>query len=782
MKENIFHLLDNFSDNYDYITYANKENNISRNYTAFNKKSNKNVILKVIDKEKLKLGDYDYLLSQIKREEEITKICKSNNIIELKQKLENNNVIIFEFENYEFDLMEYISKKGSFNGNFKSFKKIIKKIAEALKIMNKKGIMHRDIRPSNIFLLSQENLDSIKLGGFDCAIKIEDNNYEPIGNIVYSAPEIIKNIKYKENCDLWSLGVTLFELYYNYTPYGINVDANKIIETIYDPENFIYRMSGNPCLDILFKRLLQIYPNDRMTYKEFFDYVLNDKFMEDDQYYIRKYNDLYNEIKYLISKQPKEDPNTLIHQEALPQNNSDEHKEENKFNEIKSIASGDHLFDINNYCTYIISSKEKHNNIIYYDENISNINSIYEDTDKFERHTPGAFILCTNEDSLKKIREEILLEIERGKTIKFNLITTGTNFKFVMEFLKEKKKEKFENCIQNYCIFCMKKKEYLKYKNDYPKLHDNIYNVRSKIIEYIEKTSAADIKPYPLIKLVGYEDYVEKYKNRHLIISLFYGDLTPETFKQNYDKIKSLIEEKGKSKELFKTQDILLKGFAKFDIIEDLKKLDEIIIKEYTKSTLYKDLNQWLNDKMNFDISVAYFASRLMYSINNYGKDKDKFYNQDNKIIFRGAKIPYSNILTYKRAKGKIILFPSFTSTSESQKLAENWAGRKEAKDLYEANLKYSVVYYITNVHKSNWISNGVKVTDIAQYHYEEEVLFQPFTFFLLKDLKINDKDFTTDIYLETIGKTEILEEKIKLEKEIEYNPEQNIMQIKNEM
>ena len=769
-------LLGDFAENYDDIFYTNKESNISKIYTAHNISSDKYVTLKIIDKKKLELGDYDYLLSQIEREEKITKMCKSEYIVELYQKFENTNAIIFEFENYESNLMEYISKKGPLGDNIKSFKIITKKIAEALKIMNKQGIMHRDIKPSNIFLLNQEDLNLAKLGGFDCAIKIKENNNEPIGTIVYSAPEIIKNIKYNEKCDLWSLGVTLFELYYNYTPYGLNVDANKIIETIYEPDKFIFRMSGKPCLDILFKKLLQINPNNRMTYEEFIDYVLNDNFMEDDKPYIKKYNDLYKEVENWKSKQPKEDPNCLIHNEVYDPDGIDEEYINNK---MKSIVKGNHLFDINN-CTYVISAKEKHNNIIYYDENISNIDSIYEDTDKFERNTPGAFILCTNKDSLIKIREEILKEIEKDKRYKFNLIVTGTNFKFVMNFINEKKE--FENCIENYCIFCMKRKEYIKFKDEYKKLNGNIYNVRSKIIEFIEKTSSENIKPYPLIKLVRYEDYIEKYKNRHFIISLLYGDLAPEDFETNFDKIKSLIEEKDKSNELNKNQKTLLKGFAKFDLKQDLKNLDELIIKEYTGDTFYGDLNKWLNDKMNFELPVAYFTSRLMFSLNKYGYDKQKYYSKNNKKVFRGLIIPYSNLLSYERAKGKIILFSAFTSTSESKKFAENWSSRENSRELYEANLKYSVVYHITNVQKSNWVSNGIKVKDISRHEDEEEVLFQPFSFYLVKNVKIDNKDFTGDIFLETIGKTEILEEQMKLGKEIEYNPELNIMQIKSEM
>ena len=81
--------------------------------------------------------------------------------------------------------------------------------------MQDKGIMHRDIKPGNIFIKDENENKRIKLGDFGCSIYIKDNTSEPIGTIFYAAPEIIKNISYDEKCDLWSLGVTLFELYFD---------------------------------------------------------------------------------------------------------------------------------------------------------------------------------------------------------------------------------------------------------------------------------------------------------------------------------------------------------------------------------------------------------------------------------------------------------------------------------------------------------------------------------------------------------------------------------------
>ena len=45
---------------------------------------------------------------------------------------------------------------------------------------------------------------------------------------------------------------------------------------------------------------------------------------------------------------------------------------------------------------------------------------------------------------------------------------------------------------------------------------------------------------------------------------------------------------------------------------------------------------------------------------------------------------------------------------------------------------------------------------------------------------KLTLKNYTADIYLETVGKLEILEEKIKYNKDIHYDEKENIIQIQN--
>ena len=327
----------------------------------------------------------------------------------------------------------------------------------------------------------------------------------------------------------------------------------------------------------------------------------------------------------------------------------------------------------------------------------------------------------------------------------------------------------------------MNLQKYLPLKDKYKILHDDIYNTKEDVKNnFIDKLSSENIKPYPLTRLITYFDYIDKYKERHFSISKYYGNLNLETYKKNIQQIKSIIQKEGKENKLLgENKDIIFEGFLSFNIDDDLNALDKLIIKEYTKNTFYGDLNKWLmNSKMNYYEPVAYFTSRLMYSLNKYAMNNNMFCIKDNKKVYRGVKMTYSCLLPYERAKGKIILLSAFTSTSEDETLAKEWSGRDNSLVLYKTNLKFSIVFIITNINKIGWISNGINIQEESEYD-EQEILFQPFSFYYVKDVKIDINKYRADIYLETIGKTEILEEKIRIGKEVEYNKKQNIIQIK---
>ena len=765
-------ILGNYIDDYEDIHCLDNETNKAKFYEAYNKKFDRNCVLKVMDRKKLEDDDFDFLMEQINNEEKFTKLCNSENTVNFYRRLENNEYIIFELESCTEDLKTFMEGNGELENDKTFFKQIILDIAKALKTVHGKGIMHRDIKPNNIFI-KEEDEDGekkiVKLGDFGCSVYIKDNTSEQIGTFIYCAPEISKGILYDEKCDLWSLGITLFELYFGVFPYGNEPTTNKINSIIYGNEPFYYNRANIPTLDILFHKLLVIDPKDRMTFNEFFDFVFKEGFMEKDV--------VFPEYKSFYEKVKQEEEVKHVLKTIKESTKSPEEQEKANIDTILKLVNQDHLPNVMNFSNGMAAGQKIFNNIIYYDENINFLNSINKDSDLFERATPGAFILCTSLDSLELVKKEIVKQVKKNKKMTFNLITTGSKCETIIDFLN--KNADFKNCIKKICVYCMNIGKWGYLKDKYEIVH-KVVTTQSEVIKFINEYSLEEIKPYSMTKLLTYEDYKSKYKERHITISMFYGDLTIDQYKKNIEKMKSLINTEAKSKELTRNANDILTGFLTFDLNKDLETLDKLIIKEYTKNTFYGDLNKWLMNKMNDYEPIAYFTARLMYSLNKYAKKNHKYCTENKKEVHRGVKMTYSDLLPYVRAKGKIILLSGFTSTSQDEAFAKRWAERGNTQALYKANLKFSVVFKITNFCNKDWISNGIDVMKESQFKNEKEILYQPFSFYYVRDVRIDNKNYLADIDLDTIGKTEILEEKIREGKEIEFNPKLKIMQVKS--
>ena len=762
--------LGKYSDDYKDV-FIEEENKIIKIYSAHNIKYNRLCKLKVFNKAEMKMDNYDFWLENIKREEQHTKICKSKNVIELYQKFETNGFYIFEFEYYEHSLYkETVYRNGAFkNKRDKTFfRQIILDIANALKIMHEHGIMHRNINPYNIFIndykFNKCNTKFIKLGNFASSIFIEDNISDTAGCIYYAAPEILKNLQYNERCDLWSLGVTLYELYFVIPPYYIDHPHN-----LYDIMDFIYAekllidKSGIPSIDILFRRLLVREQDERMSFDEFFDFVFDKNFMIDETAflqskpkYLKLYDSILKEEEYRYMERScnegcfyyKERIIASVKNEFFP-----------GINKLPNVYNNEGKVE------------EVFNNIIYYNDNIE----VDEDIDYFERITPGAFIPCSNLISLELIKNEILYYIRTTKKTIFNLIIKGNACEKIMGFLNSN--NDFKRYINKICIYSSNLDKWLFLKHKYNEIIYDFSNNRLGIKDFIKKISSKDIKPYPVKKLITYNDYTNRYKNIHEKISEFYGTPSIEDYLTIIDKkIKSIKNETIENIQR-KNENLDISEFINFDIEGILSYLERIIYQNQSNilnSDLYSRRKH--EEKLAYE-KVNFLTSRMMIYLNKH--NFKPFYEEDKTILRRGIKIPYSSLLPYIRAVGKIITFLSFILTREKEITAKNYSGRNQSNEQYKTCKIFSVIFTITNNYHKNWISNCFILQENSENH-EEDIIFQPFTFFLVKKVDIDTNNYTADIYLETIGKTEILEEKIKIGKSIVYNEKEKIMEVIN--
>ncbi len=84
-------------------------------------------------------------------------------------------------------------------------------MCKALSSCHKRGIMHRDVKPENIFV---DDFGNYKLGDFGIARRLENLSYgmSQKGTFNYIAPEVVNGSEYDTSVDIYSLGLVLYRL------------------------------------------------------------------------------------------------------------------------------------------------------------------------------------------------------------------------------------------------------------------------------------------------------------------------------------------------------------------------------------------------------------------------------------------------------------------------------------------------------------------------------------------------------------------------------------------
>ena len=123
-----------------------------------------------------------------------------------------------------FEILPYY-KNGSIQGRKFTYEdlknSIIPCINAGLKALHNNGIIHKDLKPSNIMLC--DNDKDVAIIDFGISSVREDGNTVVMTRTgmtpEYSAPETFRNLFLAES-DYYSFGVTVFELFCGYTPYA----------------------------------------------------------------------------------------------------------------------------------------------------------------------------------------------------------------------------------------------------------------------------------------------------------------------------------------------------------------------------------------------------------------------------------------------------------------------------------------------------------------------------------------------------------------------------------
>ncbi|EAY20313.1 CAMK family protein kinase [Trichomonas vaginalis G3] len=221
---------------------------------------------------KFKLSELQHIengVSQLEREISLMRRYSHNNILKLFEVLHNTEkdivYLVIEYANCG-SLFDLINQPIPLQDNYVC--SIFHQILEALQYLHNNGMVHQDIKPSNILIKSDGRAI---LADFGVGHSFQSTEMV-VGSPAYQAPEALtdgdcgiqSSSPAKE--DVWSLGVTLFQTEYQQIPY----DGETVFEIIRNIKSTTlqYPEGANPEIEQVMRMMLAVDPVKRATVDE----------------------------------------------------------------------------------------------------------------------------------------------------------------------------------------------------------------------------------------------------------------------------------------------------------------------------------------------------------------------------------------------------------------------------------------------------------------------------------------------------------------------------------
>ncbi|RJP64162.1 MAG: hypothetical protein C4539_14935 [Ignavibacteriales bacterium] len=154
---------------------------------------------------------------------------------------------------------------------------IIKQVINGLDYAHSKGFLHLDVKPSNI-IISKDGVVKIMDFGISKSLFVKNINIARTnpGTLPYMSPELFKSGDPTIQSDIYSLGITFYEMLAGVTPFEAN-SADEIINghLHYQPSSILHYAPELPeQIDKIILTLLAKNPNERLkNLKDFYELV-----------------------------------------------------------------------------------------------------------------------------------------------------------------------------------------------------------------------------------------------------------------------------------------------------------------------------------------------------------------------------------------------------------------------------------------------------------------------------------------------------------------------------
>lgn len=188
-------------------------------YRARCHKLNRFVAIKILKEE---FCDDQTIVKKFTEEAQAAACLSHNNIVGIYDVNEENNTHYIVMELLDgMTLKQYITQKGCLSAEETT--EISIHVAEGLSAAHAQNIIHRDIKPQNIMITKD---GKVKVADFGIAHMVTSNtiNTVSMGSVHYSSPEQSRGGYCDARSDIYSLGVTMYEMITGIVPFdGDNV-------------------------------------------------------------------------------------------------------------------------------------------------------------------------------------------------------------------------------------------------------------------------------------------------------------------------------------------------------------------------------------------------------------------------------------------------------------------------------------------------------------------------------------------------------------------------------
>ena len=250
-------------------------------YKAIDVKNNNNLVaIKQVSKSRI--NSSPYLIEALQKELSIMRLLSDEYSVKLIEDFETVEHYNFVMELCDSDLdVQLKNHMKNIDQGFNELEvyEIMKQFNEIFKKMQKEHVIHRDLKLKNIMVKFNKDIPYtgfiIKLSdfGFSKVMNEDEITGTNLGSPATKAPEIMDGKDYNAKADLWSVGVIMYQLFYNQLPFPAR-NAQELKYVIFNskgvekPKNTL-----NPMSDICFNlidKLLQKDPYKRIDFDNYF--------------------------------------------------------------------------------------------------------------------------------------------------------------------------------------------------------------------------------------------------------------------------------------------------------------------------------------------------------------------------------------------------------------------------------------------------------------------------------------------------------------------------------